>query len=169
MVPFNNWPWGERLAAAVKQTGWPAPFGFSISFLFTAIASSGTSERFWFLAFITVLGRVPFLSLGEACAIVQQEESRRGAMLHTPPSDRSALIATLTPVIPGISVVGSYMIVLLVGEGVDVVVVVEVSCVLRLRPMFLSLQLLLLRLVLGSYHLSMLVVFLKGRCKLLGI
>ncbi|GFZ04584.1 hypothetical protein Acr_17g0001560 [Actinidia rufa] len=40
-----------------------------------------------------VLGRVPFPSLGEAYAIVQQEESRRGAMLHTPPSDRSALIA----------------------------------------------------------------------------
>ncbi|GFY88822.1 hypothetical protein Acr_06g0007620 [Actinidia rufa] len=40
-----------------------------------------------------VLGRVPFPSLGETYAIVQQEESRRGSMLHTPPSDRSALIA----------------------------------------------------------------------------
>ena len=43
---------------------------------------------------VQVLGRVPFPSLGEAYAIVQQEESRRGAMLHTPPSDRSALIVT---------------------------------------------------------------------------
>ncbi|XP_058228230.1 uncharacterized protein LOC131336415 [Rhododendron vialii] len=43
---------------------------------------------------VQVLGRVPFPSLGEAYSIVQQEESRRGAMLHPPISDRSALIAT---------------------------------------------------------------------------
>ncbi|XP_058201431.1 uncharacterized protein LOC131316168 [Rhododendron vialii] len=43
---------------------------------------------------VQVLGRVPFPSLGEAYFIVQQEESRRGAMLHPPISDRSALVAT---------------------------------------------------------------------------
>ncbi|XP_058188017.1 uncharacterized protein LOC131304703 [Rhododendron vialii] len=42
---------------------------------------------------VQVLGRVPFPSLGEAYAIVQQEESRRGAMLQAPTSDRSALVA----------------------------------------------------------------------------
>ncbi|XP_058181030.1 uncharacterized protein LOC131299488 [Rhododendron vialii] len=43
---------------------------------------------------VQVLGRVPFPSLGEAYSIVQQEESRRGAMLHPPISDRSALVVT---------------------------------------------------------------------------
>ncbi|XP_058198383.1 uncharacterized protein LOC131313906 [Rhododendron vialii] len=43
---------------------------------------------------VQVLGRIPFPSLGEAYSIVQQEESRRGAMLQLPTSDRSALIAT---------------------------------------------------------------------------
>ncbi|XP_058209191.1 uncharacterized protein LOC131322072 [Rhododendron vialii] len=43
---------------------------------------------------VQVLSRVPFPSLGEAYSIVQQEESRRGAMLHPPISDRSALVAT---------------------------------------------------------------------------
>ena len=43
---------------------------------------------------VQVLGRVSFPSLGEAYAIVQQEESKRGSMLHTPPFDRSALIFT---------------------------------------------------------------------------
>ncbi|XP_058205614.1 uncharacterized protein LOC131319403 [Rhododendron vialii] len=42
---------------------------------------------------VQVLGRVPFSSLGEAYAIVQQEESRRGAMLPTPTPDRSTLVA----------------------------------------------------------------------------
>ncbi|GFZ11529.1 hypothetical protein Acr_22g0009270 [Actinidia rufa] len=95
-----------------------------------------------------VLGRVPFPSLGEGYAIVQQEESRRGAMLHTPPSDRSALIAIpqggklQTGTSNGANdreslrcdycqntghTRGSYMAILLVGEGVDAVVVVEVS------------------------------------------
>ncbi|XP_058222135.1 uncharacterized protein LOC131332063 [Rhododendron vialii] len=43
---------------------------------------------------VQVLGRVPFPSLGEAYSIVQQEESRRGAMLHSPISDHSTLVAT---------------------------------------------------------------------------
>ncbi|XP_058214986.1 uncharacterized protein LOC131326280 [Rhododendron vialii] len=43
---------------------------------------------------VQVLGRVPFPSLGEAYSIVQQEKSRRGAMLHPPISNRSVLIAT---------------------------------------------------------------------------
>ncbi|XP_058199324.1 uncharacterized protein LOC131314589 [Rhododendron vialii] len=43
---------------------------------------------------VQVLGRVPFPSLGEAYSIVQQEESRRGAVLHLSISDRSALVAT---------------------------------------------------------------------------
>jgi hypothetical protein len=43
---------------------------------------------------VQVLGRLPFPSLGEAYAIVQQEESRRGAMVHTISSDRSAMIST---------------------------------------------------------------------------
>ncbi|XP_058187492.1 uncharacterized protein LOC131304305 isoform X2 [Rhododendron vialii] len=42
---------------------------------------------------VQVLGRIPFPSLGEAYAIVQQEESRRGAMLDTPTPERSALVA----------------------------------------------------------------------------
>ncbi|XP_058227159.1 uncharacterized protein LOC131335697 [Rhododendron vialii] len=42
---------------------------------------------------VQVLGRIPFSSLGEAYAIVQQEESRRGAMLDTPTPERSALVA----------------------------------------------------------------------------
>lgn len=43
---------------------------------------------------VQVLGRVPFPSLGEAYTIVQQEESRRRAMVHTPISDHSALVAS---------------------------------------------------------------------------
>ena len=43
---------------------------------------------------VQVLGRVPFPSLGEAYAIVRQEESRRGAMVHAPISDRSTLVAS---------------------------------------------------------------------------
>ncbi|KAI8535197.1 hypothetical protein RHMOL_Rhmol10G0155100 [Rhododendron molle] len=42
---------------------------------------------------VHVLGYVPFPSLGEAYAIVQQEESMRGATLHTPTFDRFALVA----------------------------------------------------------------------------
>ncbi|XP_058186868.1 uncharacterized protein LOC131303840 [Rhododendron vialii] len=43
---------------------------------------------------VQVLGRILFPSLGEAYSIVQQEESRRGAMLQPPTFDRSALVAT---------------------------------------------------------------------------
>jgi hypothetical protein len=43
---------------------------------------------------VQVLGCVQFPSLGEAYAIVQQKESRRGAMMHTPISGPSALVAS---------------------------------------------------------------------------
>ncbi|KAA8546860.1 hypothetical protein F0562_003289 [Nyssa sinensis] len=38
-----------------------------------------------------VLGRDPFPTLQQAYAFIQQEESRRGVMIHTPTQDRSAL------------------------------------------------------------------------------
>ena len=41
---------------------------------------------------IQVLGRSPFPILLEAYALVQQEESRRSAMVHSYIQDRSALV-----------------------------------------------------------------------------
>ncbi|XP_058188911.1 uncharacterized protein LOC131306592 [Rhododendron vialii] len=46
---------------------------------------------------VQVLGRVPFPTLGEAYACVQQEESRRSAMVRPSIPDRSALIAIPPP------------------------------------------------------------------------
>ncbi|GFY98612.1 hypothetical protein Acr_13g0000130 [Actinidia rufa] len=69
---------------------------------------------------VQVLGRVPFPSLGEGVSY------RLALVMGLTIVSHSSVITARTPTIPGISV-GSYMAVLLVGEGVNAVVVVEVG------------------------------------------
>lgn len=46
---------------------------------------------------VQILGCDPFPTVREAYAYVQQEESRRSAMVHQPLQDRSALVVSFAP------------------------------------------------------------------------